>query len=299
MVVNGADRTIEDQARRSGATLVVEDRPLGPGSARNRGARQATSEILLFVDGDVEVHPDVVGLVKGHLTGGGAPSAVFGSYDHDPAAPGVVSRYRNLLHHWVHQHADEEASTFWTGCGAIRRAVFEAAGGFQDGYIEDVVFGVELRRAGHDIRLDPGLLVRHLKRWRFVDLVRVDLVERAIPWSEMLVRQRRLLNDLNVDTTGRASVALVGLVIVCMIAAAVWPVAAVPALAAVLLLVMVNLPFYRFLARREGLWFTIRAVPLHWLYYVVCGVGFVVGTLRVVTRKGPAKEAGQERVEAA
>ena len=299
VVVNGAGRAIEDQARQSGITLVVEDRPLGPGNARNLGARQATSEILLFVDGDVEVQPDAVDRVVRHLTGDGAPSAVFGSYDHDPAAPGLVSRYRNLLHHWVHQHAREEASTFWTGCGAIRKAVFEEAGGFQDTYIEDVVFGVGLRRAGHEIRLDRRLQVRHLKRWRLIDLVRIDLVERAIPFSEMMVRQGRLLNDLNVDSTGRASVALLGLAGLGLIAATVWPFAAVPAFAAILLLVVVNLPFYRFLAHRHSWWFAVRAIPLHWLYYLLCGVGFVVGTLRAVILPGTAKEATRERAEAA
>ncbi len=55
-----------------------------------------------------------------------ALTALFGSYDDAPAAPGLVSQYRNLLHHFVHQQGvfrDEirPAHTFWTGCGMIRR----------------------------------------------------------------------------------------------------------------------------------------------------------------------------------
>ena len=50
---------------------------------------------------------------------------LFGSYDDDPPAPGLVSRYKNLLHHHVHQNGRPDASTFWAGCGAIRRGVLD------------------------------------------------------------------------------------------------------------------------------------------------------------------------------
>ncbi len=46
-------------------------------------------------------------------------AAVFGSYDDEPAAPNFLSQYKNLFHHFVHQQGSAEASTFWSGCGAI------------------------------------------------------------------------------------------------------------------------------------------------------------------------------------
>ena len=35
-----------------------------------------------------------------------ASTALFGSYDDAPAAPGLVSQFRNLLHHYVHQQGE-------------------------------------------------------------------------------------------------------------------------------------------------------------------------------------------------
>jgi hypothetical protein len=41
----------------------------------------------------------------------------------------------------------------------------------------------------------------------------------------------------------------------------------------------VNLDFYRYFVRRRGLWFTVRVLPLHWLYFGYCGCCVVWGTL--------------------
>jgi hypothetical protein len=43
--------------------------------------------------------------------------ALVGSYDAEPAASGLVSQYKNLLHHYMHQHGRREAATFWSAAG--------------------------------------------------------------------------------------------------------------------------------------------------------------------------------------
>ena len=102
---------------------------------------------------DVVVPPGSVGRVAALLEEHPGIAAVIGSYDDAPADPGFLSQYRNLLHHYVHQTGCEEASTFWCGCGAVRRADFLGAGGFNGGFsdpsVEDIEFGYRLRRAGH------------------------------------------------------------------------------------------------------------------------------------------------------
>jgi len=303
VVVDGAGDEVAEQARRFGTEVVVQHDPTGPAAARNHGVRRARSEILLFIDSDVEVQPDLVGRVALMLSGDGEPSAVFGSYDADPSAPGLVSKYRNLLHHWVHQHSREEASTFWSGCGAIRRAAFDDAAGFPESYpdpsVEDIAFGARIRARGHGVRLDPALQVRHLKRWTLANMVWTDLTKRAIPWTEHMIRRRRLLNDLNVDITGRLSVLLLGAVLLALMATAAIPAAGLVALAATTTLAAVNLPFYRFLARGNGWWFALRAIPLHWLYYLLCGVGFVIGAGRAALIPRSLKVISGEKAKAA
>ena len=101
-----------------GVRLLRLMRNSGPAAARNYGARQARGDILFFVDADVIIGPEAVRHVARVFDECSDMAAVFGSYDASPQAAGVVSQYRNLLHHFVHQHGNPEASTFWAGCGA-------------------------------------------------------------------------------------------------------------------------------------------------------------------------------------
>jgi len=60
----------------------------------------------------------------------------------------------------------------------------------------------------------------------------------------------------------------------------VWIVAAV----AIPALLTLNAGLYRFFLRRRGVFFTIGAVFWHWVYLLVCGLGFGIGKLRHTLR---------------
>ena len=93
--------TVAAAAPTSARVLRLADNA-GPAAARNHGARHARGEILFFVDADVIVAPGAVQHVTRVLSGDPTIAAVFGSYDASPRSQGVVSQYRNLLHHFVH-----------------------------------------------------------------------------------------------------------------------------------------------------------------------------------------------------
>ncbi len=121
-------------ARSAGARVLALPVPggHGPAAARNAGARAAGGDFLFFVDADVALHADALRLAAQAFQADPSLEACFGSYDDAPAAPNFLSQYKNLLHHYVHQHAHGQASTFWTGCGAMRLSTFLALGGFDE-----------------------------------------------------------------------------------------------------------------------------------------------------------------------
>src|SRR5580765_3663448 len=130
VVDDGSTDDTPSVATEMGVAVLRLAKNSGPSAARNYGVRHARGEIIFFVDADVVVMPGAVSRVLKTFNEKPDVDAVFGSYDACPRANGVVSQYRNLLHHFVHQTGNPEASTFWAGCGAVRRAAFEEIGGF-------------------------------------------------------------------------------------------------------------------------------------------------------------------------
>jgi glycosyltransferase involved in cell wall biosynthesis len=250
----------------------------GPAAARNAGAAVARGDILLFVDADVVVHAGTLQRVAGHLAADSPYAAVFGSYDTEPEPRDFLSQYRNLLHHFVHQAAREEASTFWTGCGAVRTESFRETGGFDPVWeaIEDIDLGLRLRQKGARILLDKHLLATHLKAWPWSVLWRTDLFSRAIPWSRLMIERGHLLADLNVGHRERWSAGLLGMGLIA-IAASLWePRFMVIAFVIGPAYLWLNRHCYAFFLRKRGAWFTLRVLPLHGLFYLYSAAGFAV-----------------------
>ena len=185
---------LEAGTRRPDSVAVLEDPAgAGPAAARNLGAAGCEANVLVFVDSDVEVHPDALALIEQRFVADPDLAAIFGAYDDDPAHPALTSRYRNLLHHHVHAGAAGEAGTFWAGLGAVRRERFEAVGGFDagrfpDASVEDIELGMRLRQDGARIVLDPKIRGRHLKHWTPLSMVRTDFGRRGVPWARLLLR---------------------------------------------------------------------------------------------------------------
>lgn len=271
-----------DLARRHGARVVRLDGPAhGPAFSRNRGVEAATGEILFFVDADTVVHPDALALAVQTLEKGGrALAACFGSYDDKPASPGFLSQYKNLLHHHIHQTSSSSASTFWAGCGVIRRTVFEEVGGFDEGYarpsIEDIELGTRLCRAGYDIQLVKDMQATHLKEWTLASLLRSDVCHRAVPWTRLILRQGRIPDDLNLSVGARWSAISTCLLVLVLALGFAWRPLWLISIPLITLLLACNGDLYSFFVRRHGWFFACRAVLMHWLYYLYSGLTFAV-----------------------
>lgn len=272
--IQGADAAPEE-------VFVVRHPPhAGPAAARNAGAREAEGDVLVFVDADIEIHPDVFRLIREAFAADDDLAALFGSYDDAPAAPGVVSHFRNLLHHHVHQTAAGPATTFWAGIGAVRREVFEAIGGFDEERfgrpsIEDIELGMRLTSVGARIRLDPRVQGTHLKHWTLAQMVRTDFRDRGIPWVELLLESRSRSAALNLAWRHRLSAGAVIVTIGSVMCRR--PRAGV---AAAGMLVVLNHSFYALLARRRGTREAAAGVGLHALHHLTAAVAVPAGIIR-------------------
>jgi GT2 family glycosyltransferase len=284
VVVDGSTDDSSKLAEEFGAKVIKLPASGGPARARNLGAQAAQGEIIFFVDADVTIHPETVKQVALAFHDQPDLAALIGSYDDAPGAPNFLAQYRNLFHHYTHQTGSETASTFWGACGAIRREVFLAVGGFDQAYrypsIEDIELGYRLRRSGYQIKLCKHIQVKHLKQWRAMSMLRADVFYRAIPWTELIWRDRQFVNDLNLKAETRISIVLTYAFLTALIAAFWWLGALAIAGFLAIALLSLNLPVYRFFVQKRGWWFALRVIPWHWLYFFYSGLSFAIGTIR-------------------
>lgn len=257
---------IESQLEAADELLVVDSASgPGPAVARNEGAAKASGEVLLFVDADIVLAPGALELVRSAFAADPALVALFGSYDDHPPAPGITSRFRNLLHHHTHHAGAGEIESFWAGIGAVRRSDFDAVGGFdpvrfERPSIEDIELGGRLAERGR-IVLDPTIQGTHLKHWSTAAMVRTDLFDRGVPWLELALERGELPTTLNLGWRNRLTALAAGAAAMAL-PVRMWKSVALSVGAVVAL----NAGLYRVLADRLGVAGALASVPLHVLH---------------------------------
>ena len=284
------DDTPEILKKKKVRSVRLSDRS-GPATARNQGAQIAKGEILFFIDSDILVKPDTISRAVSNFTQNQDVVAVFGSYDDAPAPPDFLSQFRNLLHHFIHQESNEEAKTFWAGCGAIYRDIYFQLGGFKGhrytrASIEDIELGLSLANMGYKILLDKELQVKHLKHWSWLGLVKNDVRDRAVPWSRLILEVGSIPQDLNLKVSYRISAFLVGLLSLVLtllildtldfLNTGFTGILVAIALVTCITLAILNRRLYKFFLEKRGFKFMIFSIPTHWLYYLYSGLTFSV-----------------------
>jgi cellulose synthase/poly-beta-1,6-N-acetylglucosamine synthase-like glycosyltransferase len=233
--------------------------------------------LLFFLDSDCLLHSDTLQRAEAALEEDPKLAGIIGAYDLAPESESFLSKFRNLMHSYYHHGSTRSVNSFWGACGAVRREAFFAVGGFSVAFsrpsIEDAEFGLRLHESGARIMLDPRIQVKHRKRWTFWTMLRTDIRDRAIPWTQLILRRGKMDNQLNTSYGQRLSVFLV--LLSPWLALVAWPLSVL----SLLIVVMVNWPLYGFLAKHWNLLAAAASIPLHLLYFAYSGLAFGAVTL--------------------
>ena len=185
------DGSLDVEAHRSvaadaGAQFVARLRSGGPAAARSTGLAEApASTLVAFVDSDIEVDPGwldpLVGLFVDPSVALAAPRVRhLGSTPVHDRPESVLDRYEtansplDLGDRPALIAAGRRVSYVPAAALVVRRAAFDAVGGFDDSLTvgEDVDLVWRLHDAGWRCRYEPASTVRHHGRSRLVPLLR-------------------------------------------------------------------------------------------------------------------------------
>lgn len=280
VICDGCTDGTADLARSFGARAIEYDGQHGASYARNVGAAAAHGDLLFFIDADCVAQPDTLAAGLAAFLEG--EEVMLGSYTLDTRSAGFLSKFKNLQHHFTHQNGASYQPTFWSGCGVVAAEAFELIGGFDVDlpFCEDIEYGWHANQKGYRVRLVPSMQVEHLKQYDLSLLVRSDLLQRAVPWTQLIRSGRASMGAFNTDWRGKASVVATGLTILGALGALLWaPSLAIAGLASLLLLA-INSDLLSLIRRELGWLSALAAVAALLVHYSICGVGFVVGHLR-------------------
>jgi glycosyltransferase involved in cell wall biosynthesis len=175
----------------SGGASVIQTEHRGPAHARNVGARAASGDILVFLDGDMAAAPEFVDRVTAPIRG-------------KPQAVGTFSKeiyIGNPENQWARCYAVIRRLAFprllppefpnrWANYRAVRRADFLAVGGYDDvGYGEDMTLAPKL---GELALAAPGAVCFHFNPSRLSEIFENgrwigrghDIADVANPWID-------------------------------------------------------------------------------------------------------------------
>ncbi|WP_432839966.1 glycosyltransferase family 2 protein [Dactylosporangium sp. CA-092794] len=276
-------------ARRFGCRLVESPVNRGPAAARNLGIRASRGEILFFVDSDCAPLPDALGVALRIMRDEPDVVCVHGIYALEPMFDdGPIEAYRLLHgHYWRRRHAGRVRTTLFALC-AIRRAVFDEVGGFDERLraSEDVEFGDRLG-AHHGIVLSAEMAGRHDDDSRLGALLRKQFGRSQLLIPVALAER----GPAGIRANSPAAVALAALAAVTLPLGLVAPaLLAVPALA-LAGFVLADPGLLRFVAARRGPAFAGFFFAVHFLVQLAIVAGALAGGLRHLRDRdfGPAR----------
>ena len=171
------ERDVARAIELSGAKRTIFGERFNFSEMNNRGAREASGEILLFLNDDVEpLTPDwltrLVGQLEDPVTGAAGAKLVYpgGAIQHAGIATWLIDgaghpgRHLFGSENWPWLAFTREVTAVTGACLAIRRADFETLGGFDPIFpvnYNDVDLCLRLRAEGLRVVIDMNAILRH------------------------------------------------------------------------------------------------------------------------------------------
>jgi glycosyltransferase involved in cell wall biosynthesis len=277
----------------------------GPAAARNKGAKLAKGNFLVFFDSDVELFPDTLAEIKKSYTDDPDIVAITGVWVKEQKSHKFFPNFK-ALRDWSYWINERDTSGYYflfsTRVASIKRTVFERLKGFDESYdaalVEDIELTYRIARR-YAIIFAPKVRVKH----EFEDFwpIAKKYFWRAYHWTKLFKNRKKF--DPVATTIQEALSAITGVLVIVFAVVSIVSIPYIPLLISVfqtasapLLLfaasyyflflffitihLILNKTFLFFAAKERGVWFSIQSFGIGLLLYCFIFAGALWGRIR-------------------
>lgn len=260
--------------------LITLEENKGPAYSRNVGSDNAKGQILVFIDDDIAIKKDTLGLIDKGFKEDKDIVAVTGILSRECPHKDFFTRYKNLYMHYIFKQCPRYVDFLYGSLMAIKKDYFLK---FNENLkmMEDTELGQRYKKLNKKILLNPELEIAHFKRYNFKSIIRNDFL---IPFwcvkSFMLhngykdIFKKRRFSHVRLSQI--MSIAVSFLLIVSLI---FWrlPEAQIVFFILSPTFFLLNYNFFAFLYREQGLLFLIKSIAFTYLDVLTMGLGVSAG----------------------
>ena len=251
----------------------------GAAAARNAGIKAAKGKYTLFIDSDVLIEKDTVKNLLSSIKSRKA-DAVLAIYTKQPYYNNFISTYHNLFQIYTFFEQPSSASEtfpgFSTACSIIKTDIIKKFSFNQNSIVEDMELGNILIKNNYKIYLDKSIKVQHCHLYTFKKTIK-HYFKRTRGWIKMLKSQK--INSISKATHFNIS-SLISIPSAFLFFLSLMFIDTFIPFTFLLLFVLSNIGFYKFLLKEKGLLFALQSIFLSLILNIIIGIGILAGLIK-------------------
>lgn len=271
--------------------IIRLSRNYGPAVARNRGVKAAKGQFVVFLDGDVEVFPDTLFQIAKVFTDDPDVVALTGVWAKEQRSRAFFPNFK-ALRDWSYWINERDKSGYYflfsTRIAAIKKAVFERLGGFDETYpaplVEDIELTYRIARR-YAVIFVPKVRVRH-EFEQFWPIAKKYFL-RAFYWTKLYKRRKKFdpvattLQEAITTVSGVGVVVLTGVLVLSYLSDLQYVRNIILGSLGVITLIHLFLvrKFLAFVYRERGFLFMLKSFAVGLLLYCFIFAGAAAGNV--------------------
>lgn len=270
-------------AKRFPVKLISLEKNRGSGYARNVAVENSSGEILLFIDADVMIKENTLGIIMNSFSNDTELDAIIGLFSKEHPHKDFFSQYKNLYMHFAFSRVCGYVDFLFTSICAIKK---EAYLSFSQTRLktDDTEAGQRYKAARRKIILNKNLEVIHLKQYNLISFIKNEFI---IPydWSRIFLKYRGINHLARYGRFAHAKLnQILSLIIcpvffLCLVKLKFWPQNTLLTYILLGIFLALNLPFFIFLRRERGTGFMLKSIIVTYIDMLIMGAGILSGTL--------------------